>query len=91
MYWVQIITIESSEVRLNQVSDAELAALMPILAELGADAKFGLNGSEQILGGCLATCLDSFWPSVDTETREFGANLLIPCTEARNPDNAKNR
>lgn len=55
MYWLNVSTDKGSDARVGSVTEEQLTLLAPILNELGAALEFGLMGSSEILGGCLAT------------------------------------
>lgn len=62
MYWINVSTVKGSEARVGNISEEQLTLLAPIFNELGAALEFGLMGSSEILGGCLATVMTDEGP-----------------------------
>ena len=46
MYWIDAITLWGFEARMEDISERDMHALMPLLGELGAAASFGKAGTD---------------------------------------------
>lgn len=54
-YWIHVSTVNGSEALVGDITDEQLDMLGPLFNELGAAFEFGLMGSKEVLGGCLAS------------------------------------
>lgn len=75
MYWIDAITLWGFEARMEDISERDMHALMPLLGELGAAASFGKAGTDVLLGGCLAS---------DPRDRSGGV-MILQCPEPKRP------
>lgn len=55
MYWVEITGCDWEFVRVEVDGELALSKLIPMLSDAGLEAKFGLTGSPQVIGGCLGS------------------------------------
>lgn len=67
-YWIHVSTINGSDALVGDITDEQLDMLGPLLNELGAAFEFGLMGSKEVLGGCLASLADE----------SFEQGLILP-------------
>lgn len=75
MFWVNVFGKGEDFARLENLSDATLHEIVPLLAALGAGAEFGHMGSESVQGGCLRQPSVGPSPLLDALTLEVKGQI----------------